>query len=76
MGYTVRSKGGYRYTEYVEYNTTTFRGVWGAESSDPELYNYNIDKWETTNFATDSQYAGVVAELKAVLRSQYTGAST
>lgn len=71
MGYTVRSSDGYRYTEYVPYNPFTFKGRWSAESQDPELYDYNEDYWETTNWSQNASYANVVAELKAVLRKQY-----
>ena len=48
MGYTVRSGDGYRLTEYVPYNTSTFRGDWSREG-DVELYDYNRDPWETRN---------------------------
>jgi len=71
MGYTVRSSEGYRYTEYVPYNPLTFHGQWYPESSDPELYNYNEDYWETINWAQNASLQSVVTELKAVLRSQY-----
>eukprot|EP00928_Gymnodinium_smaydae_P090310 TRINITY_DN74136_c0_g1_i1.p1 TRINITY_DN74136_c0_g1~~TRINITY_DN74136_c0_g1_i1.p1 ORF type:complete len:575 (-),score=19.92 TRINITY_DN74136_c0_g1_i1:130-1791(-) len=70
MGYTVRSSDGYRYTEYVPYNHITFRGRW-SEAADPELYDYNEDYWETTNFALNASYADTVAELRAALRQQY-----
>ena len=71
MGYTVRTADGYRYTEYVPYNRLTFRGHWSEDSSDPELYDYINDYWETTNWAQNSSYAGIVAKLKDVLRKQY-----
>merc|ERR1712039_773771 len=71
MGYTVRSSDGYRYTEYVPYDRTTFKGTWSDESNDPELYDYISDPHETTNFALHSEYARVVAELKAVMRRQF-----
>lgn len=74
MGYTVPSSDGYRYTEYVPYSFTSFRGQWLAESEDPELYDYNCDPWETHNFAHNASYAGVVDELKDVLRRQYNPA--
>eukprot|EP00656_Telonema_subtile_P005812 TRINITY_DN12657_c0_g2_i1.p1 TRINITY_DN12657_c0_g2~~TRINITY_DN12657_c0_g2_i1.p1 ORF type:complete len:545 (+),score=98.27 TRINITY_DN12657_c0_g2_i1:172-1806(+) len=73
MGYTVRSSRGYRWTEYVQYDAkSVFRGNWTAEAQDPELYDYNLDKWETNNFAQNASYATVITELKAVLRRQYT----
>merc|ERR1712048_750929 len=71
MGYTVRSSDGYRYTEYVPYDRTTFRGHWAHESEDPELYDYSNDPWETTNFAQNPSHVETVKELKAVLRQQY-----
>merc|ERR1711972_854855 len=71
MGYTVRSSDGYRYTEYVPYNQLAYHGTWTAESNDPELYDYNNDYWETTNWAQNASYAKVVAELKGALRDQY-----
>jgi arylsulfatase A-like enzyme len=72
MGYTVRSAAGFRYTEYVKYDEAAHVGTWGAQSSDPELYDYTADLWETTNRALDPAYAATVVELKAVLRKQYT----
>jgi arylsulfatase A-like enzyme len=72
-GYTVRSAAGFRYTRYVPYNTSSFSGDWAAAGDDEELYDYNIDPWETTNFASNGSYATVVAELRAVLRKQYVG---
>jgi hypothetical protein len=71
QGYTVRTSDGFRYTEYVEYDTKRFVGNWTDTAIDPELYDYNIDKWETTNFATNTTYAAKLAELKARLRTQY-----
>ena len=65
QGYTVRSAAGYRYTQYVPYDTATFTGNWSeALDDDSELYDYNNDKWETTNFAAVANYSHVVAELK------------
>ena len=72
-GYTVRSAAGYRYTTYVPYNLTTFSGDWTGPVGDEELYDYNTDRWETTNFAYNGSYAGIVAELRQVLLKQYAG---
>ena len=74
-GYTVRSAAGFRYTRYVPYNTSSFSGDWaaGAGDDDEELYDYNIDPWETTNFVENVTYAAVVAELRMVLQEQYVG---
>ena len=73
QGYTVRSADGYRYTEYVDYNLTTFRGEWhsAAAYDDTELYDYNTDRWETTNFAAEPSHAAVAARLRAALLKQY-----
>ena len=73
MGYTVRSADGFRYSEYVSYDTRTFRGAWPPTpvGDDIELYDYNVDRWETTNFATNASYSKVVAELSSQLRVQY-----
>ena len=73
-GYTVRSSKGFRYTQYVPYNKSTYCGDWDAAlHDDEELYDYNTDPWETTNFASNASYSAVVAELRAVLRAQYVG---
>ena len=72
QGYTVRSTTGYRYTTYVPYNLTSFRGDWSAPLGDEELYDYTRDKWETTNWARAGNYSAVLAELRQVLRQQYT----
>lgn len=72
QGYTVRSTTGYRYTTYVPYNLTSFRGDWSAPLGDEELYDYTRDKWETTNWASEGNYSAVLAELRQVLRQQYT----
>lgn len=70
MGYTVRSSRGYRLTEYVPYNQTSFQGDW-SKIGDIELYDYNVDPWETTNYATNSTYTVIITELRAALRAQY-----
>ena len=72
QGYTVRSSAGYRYTTYVPYSLETFVGDWTAPLGDEELYDYNIDKWETTSFADHGNYTEIKAELRAVLLKQYT----
>ena len=68
----MRSTSGYRYTTYVPYNATSFRGDWSAPQGDEELYDYIRDKWETTNWASASNYSAVRDELRQVLRKQYT----
>ena len=37
-----------------------------------ELYDYNVDQWETTNFVAVGNYSAVVKELRAVLFKQYS----
>jgi arylsulfatase A-like enzyme len=73
-GYSVRSAKGYRYTTYVSYNATECSGDWTAPRGDEELYDYNVDPWETVNRAGNATYVAVLAELRAVLRRQYTAA--
>ena len=70
-GYTVRSATGYRYTTYVPYSSATFTGNWSAPVGDEELYDYNTDRWETTNFAYNATYAPIVAEMRQILLDQY-----
>ena len=72
-GYTIRSASGYRYTTYVPYDVDTFAGDWNAPLGDEELYDYNIDKWETTSFADHTNYTQLKGELRAALIKQYTG---
>ena len=72
MGYTVRSDDGFRFTNYVKYNEGVHRGEWLQGTDDAELYDYNIDPWETVNRASDPAYAAVVKRLSAVLREKYT----
>ena len=75
MGYTVRSSTGFRLTEYVPYNTHNFTGQWSTppynDTDDLELYDYNVDPWETVNAAYNASYASVVELLRGVLRHQY-----
>lgn len=71
-GYTIRSASGYRYTTYVPYDVNTFTGDWNAPLGDEELYDYNIDKWETTSFASHANYTQLKSELRAALIEQYT----
>lgn len=72
-GYTIRSTSGYRYTTYVPYDISTFTGDWAAPLGDEELYDYNIDRWETTSYAEHADYANIKSELRAALLKQYTG---
>jgi iduronate 2-sulfatase/deleted-in-malignant-brain-tumors protein 1 len=72
QGYTVRTQDGFRYTEYVDYDKRECVGHWTDTAIDPELYDYNVDQWETTNFAGNATYSAKVTELMAVLRSQFS----
>ena len=74
MAYTVRSQDGYRLTQYVPYDSTTFRGNWTdvGGSDDLELYDYNTDPDETTNYAASASHADVVKKLMGVLKSQFS----
>ena len=71
-GYSVRSALGYRYTVYVPYNFSDCAGNWWGPRGDEELYDYNIDPWESVNRAHNASYASVLAELRDVIRRQYT----
>jgi len=72
MGYTVRAASGYRYTEYVTYNRTSYRGDWAAAPyGDTELYDYHTDPHETTNKVADPSLAPIVAELRGALLRLY-----
>jgi arylsulfatase A-like enzyme len=73
MGYTVRSKAGFRLTQYVPYDLKTHSGTWAdiLGKDDLELYNYNTDPDERVNQAANPEYAGVVKELQAVLKNKY-----
>jgi len=56
MGYSVRNER-YRYTEWDEGR----KGV--------ELYDYQVDPKELTNFANDPKYANIVGQMKKLLAS-------
>jgi len=71
-GYSVRSASGFRYTIYVPYNFTTCAGNWSGPPGDEELYDYNTDPWESVNQAHNESYTIVLAELRNVIRRQYT----
>lgn len=76
MGYTVRTASGFRFTEYVPYDDTPGRNIgnWTEDASHPhdvELYDYNVDPWETANVAAHPAHADLVQQLKRVLRHQF-----
>lgn len=84
MGYTVRAATGFRLTEYVPYSVRNYTGVWSSfaapsstspYANDLELYDYNVDRYETTNQAYNATYRQTVLLLKQVLRDQFNGNS-
>jgi hypothetical protein len=74
MGYTIRSEGGFRLTQYVPYDVKLAKGNWLSSVSmdDLELYDYNTDPDERYNQATNPKHADVVKTLLAVLKGQYS----
>ena len=78
MAYTVRSLAGYRVTEYVPYDPSQWIGDWDSSkaTNDLELYDYNVDPFETTNCWNDSKYEKVLTELRSVLRAQFAALNT
>ncbi|GCB62138.1 iduronate 2-sulfatase isoform X1 [Scyliorhinus torazame] len=67
MGYSIRSVG-YRYTEWVAYNASTF----SANLSDihaGELYFQKTDPGEDNNLYNSIEFAGVVQKLSALLKT-------
>lgn len=61
-----------RYTKYVPYDdNVTFSGNWTADVGPGELYDYNEDPHETTNFVNNPSYAPLVERFEAALRKQY-----
>lgn len=81
MGYTVRSRDGFRYTEYVPYSKQDYNGTWApaSEPSKENLFDYTADYWETVDWSKskargrspDPKHTAAIAKLKRVLRSQY-----
>ena len=75
MGYTVRSDGGFRLTQYVPYDEKLTKGNWLSPVSmdDLELYDYNTDPDERYNQAANPKHADVVKTLLVVLKEQFAG---
>ncbi|XP_065184785.1 ulvan-active sulfatase-like [Sycon ciliatum] len=72
VGYTVRTRNGYRLTEYVPYNTTMFKASWSDFVPIRELYDYNADPYETVNHAYNTSYSEIVQQLHTVLNTQFS----
>ena len=74
MAYTVRSLEGIRVTEYVPYNSEKWIGNWTetGKPNDLELYDYNLDPWETINQYANDSYANVLKEMRDALKLQFS----
>ena len=80
MGFTVRSAA-WRWTEWVKYDKQAGAPVWSDGSVAQELYDHREDKGDGASFddfenenlcnSTDAAATAAIAELKAVLRSQF-----
>ncbi|XP_067903219.1 iduronate 2-sulfatase [Heterodontus francisci] len=67
MGYSIRSDD-YRYTQWVSYNASTF----SANLSDihaGELYLHKTDPGEDNNLYNNTEFAGVMQKLSALLKT-------
>ena len=77
MGYSVRTAD-YRYTEWVRWNQSALRPIWG-EVDGVEFYDhrgiasYPIDfnNAENVNQANQSEFNGTIKQLAAALRSHF-----
>ena len=77
MGYSVRTDA-WRYTEWVAWNGTALRPMWGAVAG-RELYDHrnetlfpiDFDARENENLAGDPARADVVASLSAMIRQAF-----
>jgi iduronate 2-sulfatase len=69
MGYSLRSRG-YRYTEWVRFDTSAFRPVWN-EVAAAELYDRDSDPDENENVAGKRRYRKVQRTLRKILRRQH-----
>ncbi|GJQ77443.1 hypothetical protein Trydic_g20840 [Trypoxylus dichotomus] len=65
MGYSIRTKT-HRYTEWVEFNTRTFRSNWD-HVYDRELYDYAVDPNENFNLADRDEVKDIMATLRRKL---------
>ena len=80
MGFTVRSAA-WRWTEWVKYDKQAGAPAWSDGSVAQELYDHREDKGDWASFddfenenlcnSTDAAATAAIAELKAVLRSQF-----
>jgi len=65
MGYSVRTDR-FRYTEWVEWQTGDLKAT--------ELYDHEVDPWETANVSADKDYAGSLQEMAGILAAGWTAA--
>ncbi|XP_041973462.1 iduronate 2-sulfatase [Aricia agestis] len=70
MGYSIRTKQ-YRYTEWVNFNSTTFTIDWELIYGG-ELYNHHTDPDESNNLYTNIHYEPVKKYLSELLRNNYS----
>ena len=75
MGYSLRSHT-YRYTEWVYYDTFSYRPLWDFRTNrqDLELYDHALDPDENHNVAHEKQYAAVCQQLSRLLRAGWRAA--
>eukprot|EP00051_Salpingoeca_urceolata_P009679 m.117620 g.117620 ORF g.117620 m.117620 type:complete len:544 (+) comp16405_c0_seq1:48-1679(+) len=77
MGYTMRNNQ-WRYTAWVPYNVTTFKGDWDAAPHAQELYNhtgaelFDFNESELDNVANDPTFQSVVQQLHQQLRDFFS----
>jgi len=82
MGYSVRTAG-WRYTEWAAWNGTQLLPIWG-DVPYRELYDFrnassyptDFDAAERENVANRTQYADVVDQLAALIRTQFGPGAT
>lgn len=67
MGYTIRTER-YRYTEWVDFNHTSFEANWNIVLA-KELYDHQIDEDETINLSDRKELIDVVEHLSEKLRT-------
>ena len=65
MGYSIRTHD-YRYTEWIEYNTSTFTADW-SRIRGLELYDLSVDSEENENVAYDVSYLNTLSILSNAL---------
>lgn len=68
MGYSIRTIS-LRYTEWVSFNNTQFRGDWNTSYGN-ELYDHSIDPIESNNLNQDPAYKNIARYLKKLIQSK------